>query len=124
MATKPYAIILVLICTFLTAYAHVFWKMISGLSLNQILMSWQLWTGFFLLALGAAILITSFKHGDVSVLFPIIATSYIWVTLLSNHYFGESITVYKWIGVAGVVIGISILGKGSTTSNPAQMMMD
>lgn len=113
MATKISAMLMMAGCALLTSYAHVFWKFIAPRPFIEILLSWQLWAGFFLLALGAAILITAFKHGDVSVLFPILATSYIWVTLLSYYHFGETITTYKWIGVAGVFIGITILGKGS-----------
>lgn len=113
MATSARSVIFVIICTFLTSYAHVLWKIIAPRPFMQIIISWELWLGFFLLAIGAGILITAFRDGDVSVLFPIIATSYIWVTLLSNYYFDEPITTFKWVGVAGVVIGLTILGKGS-----------
>jgi undecaprenyl phosphate-alpha-L-ara4N flippase subunit ArnE len=113
MATKANGIILVVICTFITSYVHVMWKMIASRPFVDILTGWELWVGFVLLAFGAAILITALKHGDVSVLYPIISTSYIWVTILSNYYFAEPITGYKWAGVFGVVIGLTVLGKGN-----------
>jgi len=113
MATKAHAVLLVILCTFLTSYAHVLWKIVSPRPFFTILMSWELWAGFALLAVGAGILITAFKHGDVSVLFPVVATSYIWVTLLSYQYFAEPITAYKWVGVAGIMIGLTVLGKGN-----------
>ncbi len=114
MGTKISAVIGVFICTFLTSYAHVLWKFIASKDFIGILSSWQLWLGFVLLAVAAAILITSFKYGDVSVLYPIIAMSYIWVTLLSWYHFSEPLTIYKWIGVGGIILGLTILGKGST----------
>jgi drug/metabolite transporter (DMT)-like permease len=113
MATKASAVFLVIICTFMTSYAHVLWKIVSSRPFHDILISWELWGGFAILAVAAGILITAFKHGDVSVLFPVVATSYIWVTLLSYHYFAEPITAYKWVGVAGIVIGLTVLGKGN-----------
>jgi len=113
MATKLSGVLLVIVCTFITSYVHVLWKMIAARPYAEILLGREFWFGFVLLALGAAILITAFKHGDVSVLYPIISTSYIWVTLLSNYYFAEPITIYKWAGVAGVVIGLTVLGKGN-----------
>ena len=114
--TNVGAIILVVICTFLTSYAHVLWKFVADREIISILLSWELWLGFVLLAMGAALLITAFKFGEVSVLYPIIATSYIWVTLLSNYYFGEPFTVFKWVGIGGIVLGLSVLGKGTKTA--------
>jgi len=111
--TKLTAMLLVALCAILTAYAHVLWKFVVHKDIIGMLSSWQLWAGFFLLGFGAAILITSFKYGDVSVLYPIIATSYIWVIILSWYYFSEPINTYKLISVAGIVLGITILGKGS-----------
>ncbi len=113
MATKPSAIMLVVLCTLLTSIAQVLWKFAANTGLQGMFLSWQLWTGFVLYAFGAAILIRSFKDGEVSVLFPIIATSYIWVTLLSNHYFQEPITHFKWLGIASIVFGITTLGVGN-----------
>ena len=113
MVTKPSAIVLVVICTLLTSGAQVLWKFAANQGIPALFLGWYLWAGFFLYALGAAILIRSFKDGEVSVLYPIIATSYSWVTLLSNHYFQEPITHYKWVGIAGIVLGITFLGAGS-----------
>jgi multidrug transporter EmrE-like cation transporter len=111
MATKASAIILVVLCTLLTSFAQVLWKFAANAgAITAILQSWQLWAGFGLYGIGAAILIRSFKDGEVSVLYPIIATSYIWVALLSNHYFSEPVTIFKWAGIAGIILGITILG--------------
>jgi len=113
MATKASAIILVVICTLLTSFAQVFWKFAANTgSMTAVIQSWQLWAGFLLYGFGAAILIQAFKNGEVSVLYPIIATSYIWVALLSNHYFAEPITMFKWVGIAGIILGITTLGLG------------
>ncbi len=107
------AIIFVVICTLLTSVAQILWKFAANTGMPEMFLGWQLWTGFVLYAFGAAILIRSFKDGEVSVLFPIIATSYIWVTLLSNYYFQEPITHFKWLGIASIFLGITTLGVGS-----------
>jgi undecaprenyl phosphate-alpha-L-ara4N flippase subunit ArnE len=112
MSTKPAAIAMVVICTILTSIGMVLWKTAANNGIPELFFTWQLWIGFILYGLGAAILIRSFKDGEVSVLFPIIATSYIWVTLLSNHYFNEAITLFKWLGIAAIVLGITLLGAG------------
>ena len=46
-------------------------------------------------------------------LYPIIATSYVWVTLLSRVYFGESLSVLKFLGVFSIILGICFIGFGS-----------
>lgn len=113
MATKLSAILLVVFCTILTSAAQVLWKFAANAGMPAIFFTWQVWTGFFLYSLGAAILIKSFQGGEVSVLFPIIATSYIWVTLLSNYFFAEQITLFKWTGIFGIVVGITMLGMAN-----------
>ncbi|MEM4247435.1 MAG: hypothetical protein QXR48_01515 [Candidatus Woesearchaeota archaeon] len=111
MATKASAIILVVLCTLLTSFAQVLWKFAANKNaFIGMITSWQLWSGFLLYGIGAAVLIRSFKDGEVSVLYPIIATSYIWVALLSNHFFNEPITTFKWVGITGIILGITILG--------------
>lgn len=113
MATKLTSILLVVLCTLLTSAGMVLWKFAANQGIPNIFFTWYLWLGFLSYAFGAAILIKSFQGGEVSVLFPIIATSYIWVTLLSNYFFQEAITLFKWTGIFGIVVGITMLGLGS-----------
>ncbi len=114
MATKASAIILVAVCTIMTSIAQVLWKFAANKgAIPVMILTWQLWAGFLLYAMSAAVLIRSFKDGEVSVVFPVIASSYIWVALLSNHYFAEPITLFKWLGIASIVLGITVLGVGN-----------
>lgn len=112
MKTKTSAIILVIICTLFTSTAQIFYKLGSA-KLPMIFTNWQLLSGLLLYGFGAVLLITAFKGGDVSVLYPIIATSYIWVTILSKIIFNEQINVHKIIGVSLIIIGIIAIGFGS-----------
>ena len=113
MSTKKSAVAFVIFCTLLTSAAQVLWKFAANTGFPALFLTWQVWVGFLLYAMGAAILIRSFKDGEVSVLFPIIATSYVWVALLSNHFFDEPITTFKLVGIAGIVLGITVLGFGN-----------
>ncbi len=114
MATKASAIILVAVCTIMTSIAQVLWKFAANAGpVSSMVFTWQLWAGFVLYAMSAAVLIRSFKDGEVSVVFPVIASSYIWVAILSNHYFNEPVTLFKWVGIAAIVLGITVLGVGN-----------
>jgi multidrug transporter EmrE-like cation transporter len=114
MATKAGSIIMVAVCTIMTSVAQVLWKFAANAGGLQVMVaSWQLWAGFLLYGLSAAVLIRSLKDGEVSVVYPVIASSYIWVALLSNHYFSEPISTFKWVGIATIVLGITVLGAGN-----------
>jgi undecaprenyl phosphate-alpha-L-ara4N flippase subunit ArnE len=69
--------------------------------------------GMVLYAIGGILLILSFRGGEVSVLYPIFATSYIWVSFLSIYFLGEIMNPYKWAGIAAIVIGIVLISLGS-----------
>ena len=62
-------------------------------------------------------MILSLRGGEVSVLFPIIATSYIWVSFLSVFFLGEKMSFFRWLGVVSIVLGISLIGYGSDKHN-------
>ena len=78
MATKLWAMGIVLSCTLLTSTAQIFWKFgAEKLEFNflSIITNVNLLIGIFLYAIGGILLIISFRGGEVSVLYPIIAIS-------------------------------------------------
>ena len=121
MATKLWAMLLVLFTTLLTSSAQILWK-IGSATLNfniiGILTNSFLIGGILLYIVGGALLIISFRGGEVSVLYPLIATSYIWVSFLSMKFLGEIMNAYKWIGIIGIIMGIVLIGYGSKDAAP------
>ena len=81
----------------------------------------NLLAGILLYAVGGTILILSFRGGEVSVLYPIIATSYIWVSFLSIYFLNEEMSIFKWAGIFTIIIGIILIGYGSSKTE-AQVM--
>ncbi|MAF34587.1 hypothetical protein CMO91_01950 [Candidatus Woesearchaeota archaeon] len=63
-------------------------------------------------ALGAAILIYALTGGELTLLYPVIATSYIWVNILAYFLFQEPLTFTKWIGIASIIAGLTFVGMG------------
>ena len=68
--------------------------------------------GFFLYGVSAIGFIIALKHGRLSLLYPVIATSYVWVTLLSSWVLGEKITPQHWIGILLILSGIVVIVRG------------
>ena len=112
MVTRTWAFGLVLITTILITVAQYFLK--TGVStFPEVLLNIPLIIGVLIYAVGSVFMILAFKGGEVSVLYPVIATSYIWVALISLVYLNESITPLRWIGIAIVIVGITAIGFGS-----------
>jgi len=116
MATKLWAMGIILGCTLLTSTAQLFWKFGSEkLEFNflSIITNLEILTGILLYAIGGILLIVSFRGGEVSVLYPILATGFIWVSILSIFFLNESMNLFKWFGVLTIIGGIILIGYGS-----------
>jgi undecaprenyl phosphate-alpha-L-ara4N flippase subunit ArnE len=116
MATKIWAALLVLFTTLLTSSAQIFYKIGSqtlSLDLSAIFTNYYLIGGLLLYAVGGTLMILSLRGGEVSVLYPIIATSYIWVSFLSTRFLGENMDAFKWLGTLSIIGGIAMIGYGS-----------
>jgi drug/metabolite transporter (DMT)-like permease len=116
MEKKNLAIMAMFLVTLLTSSAQMLYKLgVATLSFNviSVITNWQIIFGLMLYAIGAAIMIKSLKYGDVSMLYPIIATSYIWVSIGSSVFFDETMNFWKWFGVFIIMIGVSIISYGS-----------
>ncbi len=116
MKTKLWAIGLMILTTLLTSSAQIFYKKgAEKLTFNllSIITNYPLLTGLFLYGIGAVLMITALKGGELTVLYPIIATSYIWVALLSSLIFHESLNLLRWLGILAIVFGVVFVGVGS-----------
>ena len=121
MATKLWAALLVLFTTLLTSSAQILWKKGSAtltFSILGVLANNYIMGGLLVYIVGGILIIISFRGGEVSVLYPIIATSYIWVSFLSIKFLGEIMNNFKWIGIASIIAGIVLIGYGSKDSVP------
>ena len=121
MATKLWAALLVLFTTLLTSSAQILWKKGSAtltFSILGVLANNYIMGGLLIYIVGGILIIISFRGGEVSVLYPIIATSYIWVSFLSIKFLGEIMNNFKWIGIASIIAGIVLIGYGSKDSVP------
>ncbi len=113
--TKRWAIGLVVVCTLFTSFAQIFYKFGADrlrFDILSVITNWPIILGIILYGTAAILLIIALKGGDVSVLYPIIATSYIWVSLLSMYFFGDIINIYRWIGMVAIFFGVILVAKG------------
>lgn len=99
------------ICTLFTSIAQILYKY-GVMKLPIVSTNWQLFLGLAVYFVAAAIMIIALKNDDVSTVYPILATSYIWVTILSAILFSEKITLLRIIGVLIIITGVAVIGFG------------
>ncbi|HUS04960.1 MAG TPA: EamA family transporter [Bryobacteraceae bacterium] len=115
------SIILVFCCTILGAAAQIFMKMgANTLAYPTVLQTIlhigtnvPLIAGYILYGISTLLLIVALKTGQLSVLYPIISLTYVWVTILSVIVFNESVNIYKAVGLAIIMLGVAVLGMDS-----------
>lgn len=107
--TQLWAIIVVLSAAVLGALGQLNLKRGSdnfSIKFKSLLKNRYLLIGSVLYVISAAMFILALKGGELSVLYPLIATSYIWTTFFAKKVLKEDINIYKWIGVALIIIGV------------------
>jgi uncharacterized membrane protein len=62
----------------------------------------------------ALLLILALREGELSMLYPIIALTYVWVNLLSMYFFHEHMNVWKATGILLVISGVALMGRASS----------
>jgi uncharacterized membrane protein len=58
------------------------------------------------------LLVIALKDGELSLLYPVIALTYVWVTILSFLIFHDQINQWKLAGILLIMCGVVVLGKG------------
>lgn len=110
---------LVFACTILGAAAQLLMK-IGMAHFNPqplaLLMNVPLITGYALYGVNTLMLVLALREGELSMLYPIIALTYVWVTLLSYFVLHEPVSFFKNVGITIIVIGVAVLGRGDRKS--------
>ena len=120
--TRGESIALVVGCTFIGAAAQIMMNIgakslpplsVAAVRANPlIVMNAGLFAGLSLYGVFTLLLIFALRDGELSVIYPIIALTYVWVAFLSVVLFHEQLNPFKACGVIVIVLGVAILGRG------------
>jgi drug/metabolite transporter (DMT)-like permease len=80
-----------------------FWKILNA----------QLGAGVLLFLGSSYFFVMGIRHGELSVLYPMVSLSYIWTLLWSRIFFKEAFTRQKFAGLALILLGVFFVGLGS-----------
>ena len=110
------AVGLVLCCTVIGAAAQLLLKtganQLSHPNPLGIITNWNLLAGLSLYGVSTLLLVLALRDSELSLLWPVIALTYVWVTLLSVIVFHERVVPIKLAGIAIIVTGVAVLGRG------------
>jgi len=123
--SRRQAIALVFVCTIFGAAAQILFKFgandLAGMALGnlfghpvqilRILLDPPIFAGYCLYGLSTILLTLALRDGELSILYPVISLTYVWVTVLSVLIFKESMNLFKLAGIMVIVIGVAVLGR-------------
>ena len=110
------SILLVFACTILGSVAQLLIK--TGMShfsphMMALVTNVPLIAGYSIYGINTLMMVLALKNGEMSMLYPIIALTYVWTTLLSYTLLGEPSNLYKNIGIVTIVLGVAVMGRGT-----------
>jgi multidrug transporter EmrE-like cation transporter len=71
-----------------------------------------LFAGYACYGLFTVIMVLALKHAELSLLYPIMSMTYVWLPLISVLWLGEPINMTIIAGIMVITTGIAVLGKG------------
>jgi multidrug transporter EmrE-like cation transporter len=80
----------------------------------------KLFVGYSLYGVNTVLMAYALKGRELSRLWPIIALSYVWVTILSALLLKEHVNFYRLIGITLIVTGVSVLGGKLSRTKAAE----
>lgn len=115
MTTPVSSMALVLLASFIGSFGACFLKSGSARLEGGLLkiFNWRLGMGVALFVASSLFFVQGIRHGELSVLYPMVSLGYFWTLLWSRLLFGEPFTRGKFLGLALILIGVFFVGLGS-----------
>lgn len=112
--TPVSSILLVLVASLIGSFGAVFLKL-GAAHLNRgfrYILNWQLGFGVALFLGSSVPFVMGVRHGELSVLYPMVSLGYVWTLFWSKLFFNEPITKAKLGALAMILAGIVCIGVG------------
>ena len=114
-ATPVSSMLMVLLASFIGSFGAVFLKAGS----EKLKAGWhhalnpKLMLGVGLFVASSFFFLQGIRHGELSVLYPMVSLGYIWTLVWSRIFFSEPFTRLKFVGLFLIVVGVCFVGMGS-----------
>jgi multidrug transporter EmrE-like cation transporter len=81
--------------------------------IHSAITNWRLAAGIMAYLISSVFFVFGLRHGELSVLYPLVSLGYLFTLLWSRMFFGEPFTRAKFFGVGLILVGVTLLGLGS-----------
>jgi drug/metabolite transporter (DMT)-like permease len=114
--TPVESMVLVLAASFLGSIGAGFLK--AGAAklhggLRYLFLNFKLAIGVVFFVGSSVLYVLGVKHGQLSVLYPLVSLSYIWALVWARIFFKEKFTFRKLAGLCLILLGILFVGLGN-----------
>jgi multidrug transporter EmrE-like cation transporter len=108
------SILLVLGASLIGSFGAVFLKLGAAPLKNGLryILNWRLLAGVSLFVGSSVPFVMGLRHGELSVLYPMVSLGYVWTMVWSKIFFNEPITRAKVGALAMILTGIVCIGVG------------
>jgi multidrug transporter EmrE-like cation transporter len=115
-AARRRAILMMFGCTLLGAAGQILMKLGAGTlgpsnSPLAMLLTPSIFFGYVLYGLMTVLFVFALRDQELSILYPIISLTYVWVAGLSVVFFREPLSGLRILGVLTIVLGVTVLGR-------------
>lgn len=110
-----YIVLIIVVGCLIGAYGAILLKKGSAklkLNLKALIKNKNLILGFVMYGLSSVLYILALRGAELSVLYPLVSLTYVFIAILSKLILKESMGRYKFIGMALIIFGVILIGIG------------
>jgi multidrug transporter EmrE-like cation transporter len=116
VTTPVSSILLVILSSFIGSFGAVFLK-VGATRLHfewkTVIYNWPLALGIVLFLCSSVFFIMGVRHGELTILYPMVSIGYVCTMVWSRIFFGEPFTRNKFLGLGMIMLGIACLNLGN-----------
>jgi multidrug transporter EmrE-like cation transporter len=116
MTTPLSSIALVTFGSFIGSFGAIGFKFGSTrleMNVRSLLTNWPLAAGVAGYLLSSVFFLAGLKSGELSILYPMVSTGYVWTMLWGRLFLHEPFSRGKFVGLALILAGCVLLGLGT-----------
>jgi drug/metabolite transporter (DMT)-like permease len=115
IATPVSSMALVLVASLIGSFGAVFLKLGSAHLRFGFwrIFNVQLAAGVALFLASSVFFVMGIRHGELSVLYPMVSLGYVWTLFWSRLFFKEAFTAKKFMALGLILLGVFFVGLGS-----------
>ena len=116
MSTPVSSMMLVFLASLIGSMGAVFLK--AGASrlhrnIRSLVFNYRLGAGVGFYLLSSYFFVLGLRHGELTVLYPLVSLGYIWTLFWSRLFFREPFTRHKVFGLLLILVGVVFIGLGN-----------